>query len=58
MPVPDALALVAPHAGQGRLLLRIIGPSVADESDPLSVDPGLDLFDAATGLGAAGVVFV
>lgn len=53
MPAPDALALIAPHPGQGRLLLAMIDGSVADESEPLSTIPELDLYDPANGFGEA-----
>lgn len=49
MPPPSGLVLLAPHPGQGDLLLHCIDPSVADEDDPSSVIPELNLFDPANG---------
>ena len=49
MALPDGAIFFAPHPGQGELLLRCVDPSVADERDPLSVDPALDPFCAANG---------
>jgi hypothetical protein len=53
MPPPSALALVAPHPGQGRLLLNMVDASVADESDPLSLVTELDPYDPENGFGEA-----
>jgi hypothetical protein len=49
MPATDGVVFLAPHPGQGRLLLGCIDPSVADESDPLATVPALDAFDPRHG---------
>jgi pimeloyl-ACP methyl ester carboxylesterase len=52
MPVPDAAIFMAPHPGQGKLLARLIDPSVNDESDPLGADPDLNPFRPENGFAA------
>ncbi|GAA4539053.1 alpha/beta hydrolase [Pseudonocardia xishanensis] len=49
MPVADGAIFLAPHPGQGKLLLACIDPSVADERDPLAVVPELDPWNPANG---------
>ncbi|MDT7743927.1 MAG: hypothetical protein QOE59_3005 [Actinomycetota bacterium] len=49
MPMTDGVVFLAPHPGQGRLLLGCIDPSVADENDPLAAVAELDAFDPRNG---------
>ena len=49
MPHVDGFILVAPHPGQGALLLGSIDPSVLDEKDPLSLASQLDPLSEANG---------
>jgi hypothetical protein len=49
MPLADGAIFLAPHPGQGQLLLACIDPSVGDEQDPMSVVPDLDPYRPANG---------
>jgi pimeloyl-ACP methyl ester carboxylesterase len=49
LPPADGLILVAGALSEGALALENLDPSVIDENDPLSCDPGLDMFNPANG---------
>lgn len=49
MPVADGFIFLAPHPGQGKLLLNCIDPSVTEERDSFSVNAELDPFSERNG---------
>jgi hypothetical protein len=49
MPIVDGMIYLAPHPGQGRLLMGCIDPSVTDEGDALSIDDALNPFNPENG---------
>ena len=49
LPLPDAVAFVSAHPGQGAVLMNLIDPSVTDEHDAFSVDPALSPFEPGNG---------
>jgi len=49
LPPADGIVLLGAHIGRSRLLRDWMDASLTDESDPLSRDPALDIYDPANG---------
>lgn len=49
MPEADGFIFLAPHPGQGKLLMNCIDPSITDEADPFSMDVALFPLSEANG---------
>jgi hypothetical protein len=49
LPAADGLILLATPFGESTVVTRGIDPSVTDETDPLSCDPALDMYDSRNG---------
>jgi hypothetical protein len=49
MPAADGMIFLGAHLGAGKILQTEVDPSVIDESDPLSCDPELDMYEPANG---------
>lgn len=49
LPIAQGIALCAAHRGRSHLMQNWIDPAVLDESDPLSSDPSLDMFNSDHG---------
>lgn len=48
-PTADAIALFGAHEGRPLLFEKWVDPAVIDENDPLTLDPGIDMFNPLNG---------
>lgn len=49
LPAADALVIIGGHPGEAISLMKRLDPSVTDESDPMSCDPELDMYEPRNG---------
>lgn len=49
LPMGDGFILLAAHLGEGQFLLDRLDPSMLDETDPIGVEPRLDMYDPRNG---------
>jgi hypothetical protein len=49
LPAADAITIIGGHAGEAISLMKRLDPSVVDESDPLSWDPDIDMYENHNG---------
>jgi len=49
MPPADGMMFIGSHLGAGKMMQHEVDPSLVDESDPLSCDPSLDMYNPDNG---------
>lgn len=49
MPPADLFVALAPHSGEGIVLLNMLDPAIVEESSPVAIDPELDMFNPDNG---------
>lgn len=49
MPAADFFVALAPHSGEGVIMLNMLDAAIVEESNPVAIDPDLDMFNPANG---------